>query len=107
MWPDDADGDVLRRLESSGFDFAADYGIDFNVDFEQWPPQATVLNWLRARYKHITVIEPKDDFNGYVQFKISSKLTHKLVIDTQAEATAAVEQYGGTCESWGVLRPAP
>ena len=33
-WPSDADGDVLRRLEQSGFHFSKSTLIDFNVDFQ-------------------------------------------------------------------------
>jgi hypothetical protein len=107
MWPQDADGDALRRLESSGFDFFADCEIDFNVDFTDWPPHEEALSWLRSTYPRTSVIEPEEGFSGYVQFKIVSKLTYRLVIDVQAETTSAVQQYGGSCESWGVLRSAP
>jgi hypothetical protein len=30
-WPDDADGDVLRRMHAKGFDFANAVDVDFNV----------------------------------------------------------------------------
>ena len=106
-WPADADGDVFRRLEARDFDFAAAYEIDFNVDFEDWPPHPKALAWLKSTYSEITVYEPQEEFGGYVQFKLRSKLTYTLVIDTQAEATAGVEHYGGACESWGVIQLAP
>jgi hypothetical protein len=32
-WPNDVDGDVLRRLESIGFEFDQETDIDFNIDF--------------------------------------------------------------------------
>jgi len=106
-WPSDADGDVFRRLEGNGFDFSTEYEIDFNVDFEDWPPHPDAITWLQSRYRHVEVYEPEEDFNGYIQFKIRSKLSYTLVIDTQAEATNAIQQYGGICESWGVMQPAP
>lgn len=106
-WPIDADGDVFRRLESDGFDFSAEYEIDFNVDFADWPPHPDALTWLQARYSYVKAYEPEENFNGYVQFKIRSKLTYSLVVDTQAEATSGTGQYGGICESWGVMQPAP
>ena len=31
-WPNDADGDVLRRMKESGFDFSKIHSIDFNID---------------------------------------------------------------------------
>ena len=106
-WPSDADGDVLRRLNASDFDFTAEYEIDFNVEFEDWPPHPVAIAWLQSKYPRVQVYEPEEDFNGYVQFKIRSKLSYTFVIDTQAEATSQMSQYGGICESWGVMQPAP
>jgi len=34
QWPDDADGDVLRRMKARGFDFNQPCLVDFNVDFD-------------------------------------------------------------------------
>jgi hypothetical protein len=36
-WPNDADGDVLRRLKENGFEFDKEVEIDFNIDFNHWP----------------------------------------------------------------------
>jgi hypothetical protein len=106
-WPPDADGDVFRRLEAKNFDFTVEYAIDFNVDFEDWPPHPDAISWLQAKYRNVEVYEPEEDFNGYIQFKIHSKLNYSLVIETQAEVTTQMQQYGGLCETWGVLQPGP
>lgn len=37
-WPNDADGDVSRRLLHHGFDFSRPHAVDFNVDFDRWLP---------------------------------------------------------------------
>ena len=105
-WPSDADGDVFRRLDARRFDFLAEHEIDFNVDFEHWPPHPDALAWLESRYLHVKTNKPEEDFTGYVQFKIRSKLNYTLVTDTQAEVTTRMRQYGGICESWGVAQPA-
>ena len=106
-WPTDADGDVFRRLEAKGFDFGAEYEIDFNVDFDDWPPHRDAVAWLESRYSKVKIWGPEPDFSGYVQFKLRSKLTYALVMDVQREATAGTREYGGICESWGVLQPGP
>ena len=36
-WPNDADGDVFRRLEEKNFDFDSTVQVDFNIDFDHWP----------------------------------------------------------------------
>jgi hypothetical protein len=45
-WPDDADGDVFRRLHTAGFDFSQSRSIDYNVDFKTWPPSEAALDLL-------------------------------------------------------------
>lgn len=100
-WPTDADGDVLRRLEVKGFDFTQPCTIDFNVDFDQWPPCREAISVLDRNYPGAKLYG--DDEDGYILFKIDGLLTYNLVIKIQAEATALVAQYGGRCESWGVL----
>ncbi len=104
-WPDDADGDVFRNLESDGFDFTKEYDIDFNVDFEDWPPSKEAINLLKSKYKNTKVIEPEsDDTNGYVTFQIRAKVTYELVTSTQTQVTQAMKKYRGWCESWGVMQ---
>ena len=105
-WPNDADGDVLRRLDAKAFNFAAEYEIDFNVDFEDWPPHPDAVAWLESRYANVTLYKDETGLNGYIQFKLRAKLTYEFVMNTQREATVGTEAYGGICESWGVLHQA-
>ena len=105
-WPSNADGDVFRRLEANDFDFTAEYAIDFNVDFEDWPPHRDAVAWLQSRYREVKVYEPEENFSGYIQFKIYSTLNYTLVIETQAEATTQMQKHNGVCETWGVMQPA-
>jgi len=46
-WPNDADGDVFRRMQKSEFDFDKAIDIDFNVDFDSWPPSDELVCMLR------------------------------------------------------------
>ena len=107
-WPEDADGDVLRRLESRGFDFSQEYDIDFNVDFDVWPPPEKALALLQLEYD-IVIIEPQKDtstgmeFSGYVSFQRRARLTYELVIRTQADVTEKMRPFQGRCDSWGLL----
>ena len=106
-WPANADGDVFRRLKASGFKFEVEYVIDYNVDFESWPPPQAAIAALRTEFPNAKIIEPEDDFGGYVQFQERSRLTYPRVIEVQESVTAAMAQYGGVCESWGVMQEAP
>jgi len=102
--PQDADGDAFRRLEADGFDFEPIHEIDFNIDFETWPPARELLNLLAMQYPNIRAIEPSDDGPGYVQFAVEAKLTYELVLFIQASISELVAPFGGVCESWGVMQ---
>lgn len=101
-WPNDADGDVLRRMSQQGFDFARPCVVDFNVDFEDWPPDPRALQILEASYPG-TKMYLSDDGGGYVQFQVEALLTYALVVTTQRAVSESMAQFDGVCESWGVL----
>jgi len=100
-WPDDADGDALRRLEASGLDFSTPHHIDFNVDFERSPPPEAI-SALAARYGEV-LLEGDDEGQPYLLFRVHAPPTYELVIRVQAEVSDLMEPFGGICDSWGVL----
>ncbi len=101
-WPDDADGDVFRRLDSSGFDFSKPYTIDFNIDFDHWPPSEQAIKTIQEAFPGALVHEDNQS-GGYVLFQTTTLLTYEWVIKTQAGASTLVADHGGKCDSWGVL----
>lgn len=104
QWPQDADGDVLRRMESKGFDFEKSCIIDFNVDFSAWPPPVPAIQLLEHQFPGKTKVYADDDNKGgYVQFKIHQQLSYDLVMQIQSSVSALMSPYGGLCESWGVI----
>ena len=108
-WPDDADGDVLRRMQESGFDFDREAEIDFNIDFSHWPLSQEEVNQVKKIYPYSEIIDPTEEDKadgmetGYVQFTIQEKLTYELVINTQEKVTKQMHNIGGWCESWGAF----
>ena len=102
-WPADADGDVLRRMEAGGFDFSRPCLIDFNVDFETWPPADAAFSLLQERYPSLEAYAPSDDGAGYLQFQVLETLSYELVTRIQSEVSESMAPFGGVCESWGVL----
>lgn len=101
--PDDADGGVFRRLAKSNFDFSKSWPVDYNVDFDRWPPPEAALQLLREMYGNANVHPPGDDSTGYVQFQVLDHVSYEGVISVQLRTSAAMRPYGGICESWGVL----
>ena len=102
-WPDDADGGVFRRLAASGFDFSQPYSVDYNIDFENWPPANDALALLQSMYGNLSLYEPDEHGPGYVQFQIVGPVTYEGVTSVQRRASSAMAPFGGVCESWGVL----
>jgi Regulator of ribonuclease activity B len=102
QWPDDADGDVLRRMAARGFDFGQPCLIDFNVDFDSWPPPEVALTRLEQRFPSTRTC-PSSDGGGYVQFQVYGKLSYELVVNTQRVVSNEMATFGGVCDSWGVL----
>lgn len=102
-WPQDADGDVLRRLAARGFDFSRDIAIDFNVDFDEWPPAPEALELLRASYGALELFEPFDGSAGYILFQVIGRVSYESITAIQRDASSAMRPFGGICESWGVL----
>lgn len=102
-WPNDADGNVFRSLEEDGFDFSKDHMVDFNIDFESWPPSTEAINLLKEKYQNIEVIEPDEEFDGYIEIQIPTKLSYEFVVKVQKEVTALMKKYGARCESWEVM----
>jgi hypothetical protein len=102
-WPNDADGDVFRRLNAKGFDFSRSHIIDFNVDFDQWPPSKKAISAITNAFPEVRMYDDSESGGGYMIFNLSCVLTYELVMETQAKATALVAEYGGRCETWGIL----
>ena len=103
-WPQDADGDVFRRLEADGFDFDVAYEIDFNIDFESWPPARELVNMLSKQYPRVREHAPDGEGRGYLSFVVEAKLTYELVVFIQSSVSELAAPYGGVCESWGVMQ---
>jgi hypothetical protein len=102
-WPDDLDGDVLRRMQIKGFDFAKAVDIDFNVDFDTWPPAEGFVSILGSRYSQMKLYPLAFGDGGYILLGINAVLTYELVVSEQKTLSELAAPFGGICESWGVL----
>lgn len=98
-WPDDTDGHVLRLIAERRFDFNKVTSIDFNVDFDTWPPSQLALAEVSRAFGDATVTLEK----GYVLVKLERLLTYEFVTTTQARLSELTAKFGGHCNTWGVL----
>lgn len=98
-WPIDADGDVFRSLQESGFDFSTVALIDFNVDVPNADAMADAMDAAVDAYPDAAMREE----DTYFVVQLEARLTYELVIETQKKLTALAAPFGGKCDSWGVL----
>ena len=103
IWPDNADGDVFRRLESQGFDFSMACWVDFNIDFDVWPPQEGVVEQIKHHFPDAVVTVEEDDEEGCLLIRLFDTLTYEFVLRVQDELSKIAAPFSGRCESWGVL----
>ena len=87
----------------SGLDFSEPHSVDFNVDFDQWPPSPAATSLLKSKFDVVEIYEQEDDFGGYILFTLNEIITYDLVMNIQSDVTKLMSEYGGVCESWGVL----
>jgi hypothetical protein len=90
VWPRDADRDVLRRMESNGFNFNSETDIDFNIDLNDWPPSQDFLGLLRQQFSIVKVYEPDDHGSGYIQLVVKALVTYELVMFVQSTVSELV-----------------
>tara|TARA_R110002167_G_scaffold61789_3_gene174590 strand:+ start:998 stop:1273 length:276 start_codon:yes stop_codon:yes gene_type:complete len=90
-------------LLDSGLDFSEPHSVDFNVDFDQWPPSPAATSLLKSKFDVVEIYEQEDDFGGYILFTLNEIITYDLVMNIQSDVTKLMSEYGGVCESWGVL----
>ena len=105
-WPNNKDKELLDRLERNGVNFSKPHVIEFNVDFYRWPPPEEAISGLQQRYGNLKLFEPGgiDGMQeGYISLTTRARLSYQFVIDTQKEISRIVSQYGGYCNSWGIL----
>jgi regulator of ribonuclease activity B len=98
-WPSDADGDVMRRLLDDGFDFSREVEIDFNIDFDRWPPDQAIVGLLQEKLRSARVFLKED----YILVQVRALVTYPFVTGMQADLTRISSPFGGKCESWGIL----
>ena len=102
-WPRDADGDVFRRLQTRNFDFDVLHKIDFQIDFDTWPPSDKAVALLKRTFADVDICDPEADSAGYIEVSIVDRLTYEFVTGAQANISRLLTAFGGRCEAWGVL----
>lgn len=101
-WPNDDDGDLLRELEGEGFDFEAVHEVDFQINFERWPPSPQALQFLEKLYGTCAIVEPDEESDGYVEITKKMVLTYEGIVSMKEQITTLLKPFAGYCDWWDV-----
>lgn len=107
-YPDDANGDVFRRLESHGFDFSSEHVLDFHAVFATEAMADQIAQMYLTDHKacgNFTNIETKPFTQGGMELILSKRMLVSYEAVTAFESTLAerVALVDGYLDGWGVL----
>ena len=103
IFPDDADGDALRRVAENGVDFTRPMIIDFAVAIpDESTGKAIALKAIEIGYK--TNVD-QDSESGVWTCYCSKAMFAKYgdVINCQLELDKIAVAYGGFADGWGTV----
>ena len=107
-FPNDDNGDVLRRMADHGFDFSIPHEIEFFAIFateENAEEIAKVYVRDREAGRPIRKIETGPYDSGHELFLAVEMLaTHKNISDFESELLARIADRGGRLDGWGVMQ---
>jgi hypothetical protein len=105
QFPDDENGDVLRRMAAQGIDLVSPRIVDFEHCF---PGEASARSFLSAIDG--TVLEarlirpdPENERGWEVQCRERMVPTHDAITQTEARLAHVAARFGGYADGWGSL----
>ena len=106
-FPNDADGDALRRVAADGNDMTAPMVIDFPVVVPAETPANQFAAVASAKGYMVHLWRDGDDGNWDVICAIDMVPTHADVVRIQRELTELAKPFRGYCDSWGTFGNKP
>ena len=103
IFPANADGDVLRRLEETGFDFTKTYDVDFYCYAKDINIAEQILKNSKQKgyISRIFVDDESEQHSVYMSANI--KITYAEVMRRQSELDIWLAKYATKCDGWGIL----
>ena len=98
-FPDDDDGDELRRIAEAGSDMSRAMPVDFTVVFDD-RVRAEAFAGLVTSLGYQSVVEPEDD--GWCCTCTREMVAaHEAIVAAQDSLAAAAEKFEGILDGWG------
>lgn len=108
MYPDDANGDVFRRLEEDNFDFSLEYALDFYAIYASEQEADLVARQYMKDWKDgqpFKNIETRPGQKGGMELQLVPimKVTYKNVVAFENKFAERTSRVNGYLDGWGVL----
>jgi hypothetical protein len=100
-YPNDADGDELRKVADSGADMSRPMVIDFSFAVPDERTARRVAEVVATHGFDPSISE--DDGSWSVHCSKSMLATYEGVVAVQVELNELLRSYGATCDGWGTF----
>jgi hypothetical protein len=102
-FPNDADGDALRRVVEAGADMSQPMTIDFSIEAPDERSARRIAELVATRGFDPSISEDEDAETWSVYCSKSMLATYDGVVSVQSELNELVEPHGGCCDGWGTF----
>jgi hypothetical protein len=108
-YPDDINGNVLRRMQASNFDFTKPHDVEFFAVFRTEEAAASVAKEYVADRKagdRIVNIETRPAESGGMELELVKHMivTHEAVTEFEQRLAERVARHDGYLDCWGVFQ---
>ena len=102
-YPNDADGDALRKVVEGVADMSRPMVIDFSVEVPDERTARRVAELVAARGFDPSISQDDDSDSWSVYCSKSMLATYEGVVAVQAELNELLTLHGGVCDGWGTF----
>jgi hypothetical protein len=102
-YPDDADGDALRKVAESGADMSRPMVIEFSVDAPDERAARRVAKFLAPVGFDPSIFHDDETGSWSVYCAKEMLATYEAVVDVQSELNRLLQAHGGHCDGWGTF----
>jgi regulator of RNase E activity RraB len=107
-YPNDSDGDALRRVERDGSDMSKPMSIDYQLAMPDAKSSEAVAKLARELGYHVAIYDsPECSLPLTCQCSTRMLATYDGVLAVQAELNALSKPFGGFVDGWGTFGNGP
>ena len=105
-FPDDLTGDVLRRFQEDGADFAKLHTVEFFSLFDDAESAGRCARELGGDGRYAVTVRPRDADEAGVELQADRRmlLDHAALTEAEAEIDACAARHAGTPDGWGAMQ---